>query len=113
MPGHSYPPLLWSPAMNNKRSDASSALWKRLEDHFRLQAQVLQRFAEADPSAVLRMWRTGTNEFGQSLSAFEREALVERHCVLFGHWPNSRMAALINRPSVMRHAVSFHLWAGH
>ena len=65
----------------------TSAVWNQLEDHFRLQAQVLQRFAQADPSDVLRMWKTGTNELGEPLSACEREALVERHCLLFGHWP--------------------------
>jgi hypothetical protein len=48
---------------------------------------LLHRFAQASPSAVLRMWKTGTNELGEPLSASEREALVERHCLLFGHWP--------------------------
>jgi hypothetical protein len=36
---------------------------------------------------VLRMWHDGTNERGEPLTAFEREALVERHCELFGCWP--------------------------
>ena len=71
----------------NSNDTGTSAVWKQLEDHFRLQAQVLQRFAQADPSDVLRMWKTGTNELGEPLSACEREALVERHCLLFGHWP--------------------------
>jgi hypothetical protein len=30
---------------------------------------------------------TGQNEFGESLSTFDREALAERHCELFGTWP--------------------------
>jgi hypothetical protein len=33
------------------------------------------------------MWRDDRNERGQPLSAFERQALIERHCELFGHWP--------------------------
>jgi hypothetical protein len=73
--------------MNNNGSGTSVAAWKKLEDHFRVQNQLVQRFALAHPSAVLCMWRTGANELGQPLSAFEREALVERHCLLFGHWP--------------------------
>jgi hypothetical protein len=28
-----------------------------------------------------------TNERGEPLSQFEREALIERHCGLFGSWP--------------------------
>ena len=73
--------------MNSNDIGASAAVWRQLEDHFRLQAQLLQRFAHASPSAVLLMWRTGTNELGEPLSDCEREALVERHCLLFGHWP--------------------------
>ena len=73
--------------MNSNDIGASAAVWTQLEDHFRLQAQVLQRFAHASPSDVLRMWKTDTNELGEPLSACEREALVERHCLLFGHWP--------------------------
>jgi hypothetical protein len=37
--------------------------------------------------AVLAMWKTGTNEFGKCLTRIEREAIVERHCELFGTWP--------------------------
>ena len=73
--------------MNSNDIGASAAAWTQLEDHFRLQAQILQRFAQASPSDVQRMWRTDTNELGEPLSACEREALVERHCLLFGHWP--------------------------
>jgi hypothetical protein len=36
---------------------------------------------------VVRMWNTQTNEDGDHLSRFEREALIERHCELFGTWP--------------------------
>jgi hypothetical protein len=30
------------------------------------------------------MWRTQINEGGAALTQFEREALIERHCELFG-----------------------------
>jgi hypothetical protein len=77
----------WLLAMNKRDNSASGSVWQQLEDHFRAQAQLLQRFAQATPSAVVHMWTAGTNELGEPLSAFEREALVERHCLLFGHWP--------------------------
>jgi len=31
---------------------------------------------------------TKRNEHGIPLSQFERDALIERHCELFGTWPN-------------------------
>jgi hypothetical protein len=71
----------------NNIEEGSAAVWRQLEDHFQLQAQVLRRFAQARPSAVRRMWRSGTNDVGERLSAFEREALVERYCLLFGNQP--------------------------
>jgi hypothetical protein len=37
---------------------------------------------------VQRLWQTRANEFGEPLSPFEREALIERHCELFGCWPD-------------------------
>jgi hypothetical protein len=48
---------------------------------------MVDRFREADCDAVLSMWRSQTNEGGQRLSRSEREALIERHCELFGTWP--------------------------
>jgi hypothetical protein len=33
------------------------------------------------------MWKSQTNEDGKRLSKFERDALIERHCELFGTWP--------------------------
>jgi hypothetical protein len=36
---------------------------------------------------VLCMWQNQTNERGCHLSQFERDALIERHCALFGNWP--------------------------
>jgi hypothetical protein len=41
---------------------------------------------------VLGMAQSGRNERGQNLSAFEREALVERHCELFGCWPTNLLS---------------------
>jgi hypothetical protein len=48
---------------------------------------MVDRFREAGCDAVLYMWRSQTNEGGQRLSRSEREALIERHCELFGSWP--------------------------
>ena len=61
--------------------------WARLEEHFAHHASLVDRFSAAGPPAVLGMVRSGRNEQGQVLSAFEREALVERHCEIFGSWP--------------------------
>ena len=57
-----------------------------LEEHFQRHAAQVRRFEDAGPQLVLRMWDTNRNEFGEALSAFEREALQERHCLLFGAW---------------------------
>jgi hypothetical protein len=61
--------------------------WQELERHFRHHALVVRRFEHAGASAVLEMLTTGQNEFGEPLSTFDREALAERHCELFGTWP--------------------------
>jgi hypothetical protein len=37
--------------------------------------------------AVRRMWKYQTDELGNHLSEFELDALIERHCELFGTWP--------------------------
>jgi hypothetical protein len=62
--------------------------WARLEEHFAHHASLVDRFRAAGPPTVLGMAQSGRNERGQILSAFEREALVERHCELFGCWPD-------------------------
>jgi hypothetical protein len=49
---------------------------------------MVDHFREAGCDAVLSMWRSQTNEDGQRLSSFESEALIERHCELFGTWPD-------------------------
>jgi hypothetical protein len=36
------------------------------------------------------MWANQRNERGEPLSHFEREALIERHCELFGTWPQKQ-----------------------
>jgi hypothetical protein len=69
------------------RCKFTAADLERLEAHFRKHAAVVERFRHADGGDTIRMWRRGVNEHGQPLTAFEREALVERHCELFGRWP--------------------------
>ena len=65
-----------------------AAEWTALVDHFEHHAKLVDRFRAADRDAVLCMWRSQTNEGGNPLSEFEREALIERHCELFGTWPD-------------------------
>jgi hypothetical protein len=65
----------------------SAQAWAQLDAHFRAHATLVRRFQHIGASAVIDMWRAGCNEFGQPLSAFERQALVERYCELFGRWP--------------------------
>ena len=64
-----------------------AADWAALDDHFQRHAKLVARFSQAGPDAVCRMWRHQINEDGASLSQFERDALIERHCELFGIWP--------------------------
>jgi hypothetical protein len=68
-------------------SNSSTAVWKELEEHFRRHAFLVERFRGVGAAAVLRMWRAQSNESGDPLTPAEREALVERHCELFGQWP--------------------------
>ena len=78
------------PPVRVKRTGKHSACapgWAELQDHFRHHASLLRRFARADAEAVAHMWKTNRNEFHEPLSTFEREALIERHCELFGTWP--------------------------
>jgi hypothetical protein len=65
-----------------------AAQWAALEEHFREQAKQVERFQRADYIAVQRMWNCQTDELGNHLSEFERDALIERHCELFGTWPH-------------------------
>ena len=46
------------------------------------------------------MWMSQTNEGGHSVSQFERDALIERHCELFGTWPDLCPARTEVRPGL-------------
>jgi hypothetical protein len=61
--------------------------WAALDDHFQHHAKLVHHFRHAAPEGVVRMWRSQKNEVGERLSQFERDALIERHCELFGTWP--------------------------
>jgi hypothetical protein len=61
--------------------------WTMLEQYFAHHAVLVHRFRGAGRSDIVRMWETQRNEAGERLSQLEREALVERHCELFGSWP--------------------------
>ena len=64
-----------------------AAHWAALDDHFQRHVRVVERFRHAKADAVTRMWKYQINEHGVRLSQFERDALIERHCELFGIWP--------------------------
>ena len=64
-----------------------AAQWAALEEHFQRHARLVARFRETGRDEVLAMWEKGINEGGTLLSQFEREALIERYCELFGTWP--------------------------
>ena len=76
------------PVFMQKSCKSLADVRQSLEAHFRTHAAAVERFRGANANEVVRMWRTGTNEKGEPLSSFEREALIERHCELFGHWPD-------------------------
>jgi len=65
-----------------------AAQWEVLDDHFRRHATLVNRFRHAGPNAVVHMWKSQSNEHGDRLSQYERDALVESHCELFGTWPD-------------------------
>jgi hypothetical protein len=65
-----------------------AAEWAALDAHFEHHAKLVDRFRGADCEGVARMWKSQTNECGNPLSEFERHALVERYCELFGTWPD-------------------------
>jgi len=67
--------------------------WAHLDEHFGIHAAAVERFRGAGRREVRRMWRAGTNERGEPLTRFEREALIERHCELFGRWPKDWQTA--------------------
>jgi len=65
-----------------------AAEWAALDGHFEHHVRLVDRFRRAGRDAVVRMWTSQTNENGNRLSEFERHALIERHCELFGTWPD-------------------------
>ena len=64
-----------------------AAQWADLDEHFQRHARCVARFRETGRDDVQAMWEKGINEGGTPLSEFEREALIERYCELFGTWP--------------------------
>ena len=73
--------------MIEEDSSTNASEWERLEDHFRQHASIVTYFSNASAEAVVNMLKTGVNDAGVCLSQFERDALIERHCELFGRWP--------------------------
>jgi hypothetical protein len=73
--------------MHEEGTSAGDCPWRLLEEHFRQHARLVDHFRSTDAADVVAMWKSGTNAAGERLSAFERDALVERHCELFGRWP--------------------------
>lgn len=70
------------------KTGSVAAEWAVLVRHFAYHARLLDHFEQAGPAAVVRMWRSQTNAAGKCLTQFERDALIERHCELFGTWPD-------------------------
>jgi hypothetical protein len=68
-------------------ANANVCPWQFLQEHFRYHARLVNYFKSAEAPAVIAMWETGANASGEPLSPFERDALVERYCELFGCWP--------------------------
>jgi len=65
-----------------------AAEWTALDLHFKAHFKLVNRFREAGADAVIRMWKSQTKEDGERLSKTDRDALIERHCELFGTWPD-------------------------
>ena len=65
-----------------------AAQWAALDDHFQQHAKQVECFRHVGREVVRRMWKYQVNEDGLSLSQFERDALIERYCELFGTWPH-------------------------
>ena len=73
--------------MRDCGTSVNNCPWELLEEHFCYHADLVNHFRSADASAVTAMWSAGSNAAGEPLSQFERDALVERYCELFGSWP--------------------------
>ena len=70
-----------------KDAKGVAAQWAQLQQHFAHHADLVNRFRPSGPAAVASMWHAQKNEFGERLSQLELDALIERHCELFGSWP--------------------------
>jgi predicted DNA-binding transcriptional regulator AlpA len=73
-----------------------AARWGRQQDQWSQQAdpnswdnRVASHYQHLDASAIVRLWETGVNETGKTLTRFETAALIERWCDLFGCLPPS------------------------
>ena len=53
-----------------------AAHWAALRQHFAYHAMVVDRFRHIDHEAVLRMWKSQTNEDGNRLSQFDPSSTV-------------------------------------
>jgi hypothetical protein len=73
--------------MHDSGTAVRNCPWQILEEHFRRQEGLVNHFRSVEAPAVVAMWQAGTNSAGEPLSQFERDALVERYCELFGSWP--------------------------
>ena len=67
--------------------DTLAAHWAALEKHFQHHAKLVARFRETGRETLVVMWQYQINESGMPLSQYEREALIERYCEVFGTWP--------------------------
>lgn len=65
-----------------------AAHWAILDSHFEYHARLVNHFRGVGPDAVVRMWHSQTSGDKKCLTQFERDALKERYCELFGTWPN-------------------------
>lgn len=64
-----------------------AAKWEaQYEEHLQA-AAIAERFTDATPAEVIRMYESGRKEKGQKLSQSEFAALVERWLELFGAYP--------------------------
>src|SRR5262245_51388295 len=100
----------WGPRGSGIRVMPTSlaAQWAALEEHFRCHAKLVTRFRETGREAVVEMWENQINEGGAPLSEFEREALIERYCELFGTWPACAERAVVpdRRIAEGRHRIA-------
>jgi prophage regulatory protein len=66
---------------------ALAAEWEAQYEEHQHTASIADRFKDATPPEVIRMWQSGRNERGHKLTQFEFTALIERWCELFRALP--------------------------